>query len=246
MSAEEDPGSSTLGQSSPSIVQRVPVSQLSFFPPSSSSKSTITSPSLYSTNPGLSYNGSNPYATSPRISRARSASSGGASGPSLSSFIQAIQQQFAIPPLPLPLPLSRPRISLDSTDVSSSTGTAAASESSSDQEHEMDVLGRYRTRTSPQSPREGPTGESLNSGSRGLLTKSGEPSMAILIASSNKTPKRRSAADLKKYAGTGRDSSRSTSIPSQLQPPISDPVPLVPVTEQLKPSPRMELPRSSS
>lgn len=108
----------------------------------------------------------------------------------------------------------------------------------------MDVLGRYRSRTSPQSPCEGLTGESLNLGSSGLLTKSGEPSLAILFASSNETPKRRSAADLRKY-GAGRDSARSTSIPSQLQPPISD-VPLVPVTEQMKPSPRMELPRSSS
>lgn len=110
----------------------------------------------------------------------------------------------------------------------------------------MDVLGRNRTRTSPQSPREGCAGESLNLGSSDYLTKGGEPNMAILFASSNKTPKRRSAADLKKYAGVGRGSSRSTSIPSQLQPPISDPVPLVPVTEQLKPSPRMELPRSIS
>jgi len=245
-SSQSSSQSSTLGRSTPSVVQRVPISQLSFFPPSSS-KSTITTPSISSTNPGFTNNGSNPYATSPRISRARSASSNGGSGPSLSSFIQAIQQQFAIPPLPLPLPLSRPRISLDSTDISSSVGTPAASEASSDQEHEMDVLGRYRTRINPQSPRKGATSDAQNVGTSGYVAKD-DPNMIVPFANSksNSTPKRRLAPDSKKYASSGRISSQSTIIPSQLQPPVADPVPLVPVTEQMKPSARMEFPRSSS
>ncbi|EJD02633.1 uncharacterized protein FOMMEDRAFT_146536 [Fomitiporia mediterranea MF3/22] len=175
---------SSSSNSSSVVIQRIPASQLAFFPPPSH-----PSPSLQSEQ--MSYS---PVRTPPRI-RTESPNSG-----ALSSLLHS-----------LPLPsrdLFFPRLSTDSSETSSTTN---ASESSSDidQEHEMSVLG-----TTASSPR------------RRKRTISGPR----LRQNSHRTSSTSIETLRKGVKGGAYDINLEPMVPLQ--------------TEQLKPSPQMELPRT--
>lgn len=211
-------------------MQRVPISQLAFFPPPSRSEPAFKDiPSIALHNPPYrDYNAT----FSPRSTRARSTTSSyvGAS-PSLSSFLQSLN--VSLPSLPVPRSREQStaaalfsRLSLDSFDASSSgtgtsTATANASEASSDQEHEMDVLdsqqlARDRERTLTQKK------SSIPSSLRSDLFVNSVPTVV----------QKRSARDMKYDASQMALVPPTSTTPARLQ------------TEQMKPSPRMELPRS--
>lgn len=121
----------------------------------------------------------------------------------------------------LPLPSRQTlfaRLSIDSSETSSATG---ASETSSDQEHELDELGR-----------------------RSLRDEGRTPTAQQRLFASSPSPYRKQAALGRAALMSKRDSgSEATVLMSDFNMDSIETVPLQ--TEQLKPSPRMELPRVS-
>lgn len=185
-------------QTTTTTIKRVPISQLKFFPPSSSH-------SLH-----LSPNSSR------TISNGDTSYSASASSQTLPSFISA---------LPLPSRQSiLARLSIDSSETSSATG---ASETSSDQEHELEELGQRTGRDDGRTPTSHHHNFSLS------------PSPYRKRAAHAALRSKQVVTDLETEAETETIDLMSDFDGSK----FNEVVPLRLHTEQLKPSPQMELPR---
>ncbi|KAL5507579.1 hypothetical protein ACEPAH_7035 [Sanghuangporus vaninii] len=191
INGESSAESSTSARSSV-VIQRIPLSQLAFFPPPSqpslsldSDRKRITFSSVVPTPP-----------RAPTPLRVQSESSG----------VMSLSALFQTLPFPSREVLF-PRLSLDSSETSSTA--------SSDQEHEMDILGQSRSRSRKGTPSVGRV-RALSSKGKGKAKKRNRNSMA-------------SIETLRMGEIYGDDSLDTPLVPLQ--------------TEQLKPSPQMQLPK---
>lgn len=252
LSSHSEERTSTISSSSPLTIRRVPVSQLSYFPPSTSSSSvysasTITrSRTLPRPSSGTSKRDPIPFDVTPSSSSVHSGSPS-SSLPSTSAFASALQAPPSPTPPRAPIPsLTSLFSALPIGRISFDSGTSTPSQTSEDQEHEMDDVSR-------PSPLKGPSQRTL----------AHQPDFTSASALGSRSPakhtKRVDGVELAPFASTSgsmastkhvkrtklSETPRSQKAIHYLSPDGHSPAPEVVRTSQLEPSPIMQLPLKS-